>query len=622
MNKRKFMFLISLGLFISAILLLLEIFVFNWNFFAQGSKNQNITEISTNNLEILENGKYRILRNEASIQLNNINDFVNKLEFDTDSFGKNVNIQISYNGKIVSNNIDFINKKSINIGEKVDSINITFLNATDQEIFLNDFRNMNYFQINPIRMMMILLVMILISIIGFTIYKKGNVRIEVIFLILVLSFGFANTIMIPVFYGWDDAEHFVKSYNLANGNLIMREGEPIQYPIGMNEFLEKKFQTSNPNYRTYEEFKVETDSLSTLNYSKSEMTYYQSMALTYTAVPYLFSSLGILVGKILNFPFIVSYYLGRFFNLLMYAITVFYAIKIIPMGKKLLFVCALLPTILFQAASFSADVVINGFSFLVFAIIIKWIIDQRRLSILDLFIMSGCFIMISASKVSYAPVFLLALLLKKSNFNSKKREWIVKFCVLVLGGFTFAGVYLYGQKLGLTQWETPGINVNEQLFLIIFAPLKFIGVIFYTIFTQREVLLGGSTVYLAYMGNLGKNTQVICWLMLLFVALFDIDDKGSLLVMRDRGIILFMCLATLGLIITALYATFSPLGNDIVLGFQGRYLIPLLFPFLFLFQRKKWFINFNIKIINSIVIIFSGALLFSSVLYVFNLYYI
>ena len=621
MKKNRIIGIIVISIIVLILSLLIEVFVFNWNFITQGSKNQEITEITTNNLEILENGKYRILGNEASIKLNNINDFVNKLEFNSDSFGKNANIQISYNGKTVSNNINFITEKSINIGEKVDSITITFLNAADQEIALNDFRNMNYFQINPIRVMLILLVMMLIGIIGFTLFKKGNIRLEVIFLILVLSFGFANTIMIPVLYGWDDAEHFVKSYNLASGNIIMREGEAIEYPIGMGDFLQKKYQTANPNYRTYEEFEAETDSLLALNYSNSEPAFYQSMALNYTIVPYLFSALGILIAKILHFPFIVSYYFGRFFNLLIYALTVFYAIKIIPIGKKLLFVCALLATVMFQATSFSADVVLNGFSFLAFAIVIKWLIDAKKLSIFDLLIISGCFIMITASKVTYAPIFLMVLLFKKNNFSSKKREWIVKLSVLALGGLTFVGVFLYGQRLGLNQWAIPGISAKEQFLFIIFNPLKYIEVLFQTFISQRDVLLGGSTVYLAYMGNLGRNTQIISWLMLLFVALFDVSDKSSLLVMKDRGIILFMCLITLVLTMTALYVTFTPVGNDTVMGFQGRYVIPLIFPVLFLFQRKKWVVNFNTNIINIIVIIFSGTLLFSSVLYVFKLYY-
>lgn len=614
--------MIVIGLIVLILALLMEVFVFNWNFITHGSKNQNITEITINNLEKLENGKYRILENDALIKLNNINGFVNKLQFNTDSFGKNVNIQISYNGKTVNNNINFISQKSINIGEKVDNITISFVNATDQEISVDNFRNMNYFQINPIRVMMILLVMMVMSVIGFVLYKKGNIRLEVIFLIFVLSFGLANTIMIPVLYGWDDAEHFVKSYNLASGNIIMREGEAIEYPVGMGDFLEKKFQTSNPNYRTYEEFQVETNSLMALNYSNSESAFYQSMALTYTAVPYIFSALGILVSKILNFPFIGSYYLGRFFNLMMYALTVFYAIKIIPMGKKLLFVYALLATVMFQATSFSADVVLNGFSFLAFAFVIKWLIEEKKLSILDLVILVGCFILITASKVTYAPIFLLVLLFKKNNFSSKKREWIVKLGVLFLGGLTFVGVFLYGQKLGLTQWGVPGISVREQLLFIIFSPIKYIHVLVQTFISQRDVLLGGSTVYLAYMGDLGRNTQIISWVMLLGVALFDVDEKSSLLMMRDRGIILFTCLVTLVLTMTALYATFTTVGYQIVLGFQGRYLIPLIFPVLFLFQRKKWVVNINAKIINIIIVVFSGTLLFNSVLFVYNLYYI
>jgi uncharacterized membrane protein len=621
MKKKQLIGMIAMGLVAILLAFLIEIFVFNLDYFTHGGKQQDITDIATKNLELEENGRYKIMDDEASIQLKNINDYVSELEFNTKFFDKNVDIQISYNDKVIDDNIALIDKKSINIGENVDNITISLLNAKDREIYIEDFQSVNHLQINPFRVMMLLLLMMLIAVIAFTIFKKGKVQLEIIFLIFVLCFGFANTVMIPVLYGWDDAEHFVKAYNLAEGNIIMKDGEVVSYPVGMGDFLFKKYDTAYPNYRSYEEFEEETESLLKLDYSNSELAYYPSTAMTYTAVPYLFSALGILISQLLHGPFILSYYFGRFFNLLMYAITVFFAIKMIPMGKKLMFVCALLATVLFQVTSFSADVVTVGFSFLAFALIMKWLIEKKRLSVFDGLLMCGCFIMITASKVTYAPVFLLVLLLKKSNFDSPKKEWLVKLGVLFLGGITFIGVFLYGKKLGLTQWAVPGISVKDQLLFIIFNPLQYLGVLCETIVSQRNVLLGGSTVYLAYMGDLGKSAEILCWLMLLFLAFFDNEEQSGLLVMRDRSLIFLMCLVTLGISMTALYVTFTPVRNQIVLGFQGRYLIPLIFPFLFMFQKKKWLVNIKAEIINSMAIIFSGILLFYSAFYIFSLYY-
>lgn len=69
MKKNQIIGIIIIRLVVITLSLILEVFVFNWNFFAQGSKKQEITEITTSNLEILENGHYRILDDEASIQM-------------------------------------------------------------------------------------------------------------------------------------------------------------------------------------------------------------------------------------------------------------------------------------------------------------------------------------------------------------------------------------------------------------------------------------------------------------------------------------------------------------------------------------------------------------------------
>lgn len=618
-NKKK---LILTAVIIFALSLGIEIFVFNSNFFIKGDQKMEITNLKTENLMILGNGHYKIISNEASIQLENVNQYINILEFDTDSFRENVNIQISYNDKIITDNINAINMKSIYINEYVNAIKITFVNENGQEIMMDNFKGVNYFQFNPFRLLLVLSFFVIASVICYTILNKGNVKLEFIFLILVLCFGFLNTVMTPIFYSWDEAEHFIKAYNLANNNLVMRQGETISYPKDLQLFFDKRHQIENPNYRTFKEYSGVTQKLLTIDYSDTEMAYYPSSAITYTLVPYIFSSIGIRVGKVLSFPFLITFYLGRFFNLLLYALLGFFSIKMIPNGKKLLFVCALLPTIVFQAASYSADVVINGFSLFVFALIMSWLFEEKKLKIVDLLLMCCCFIFITASKMAYVPIFLLVLILKQNNFIKTNKQWIIKFSVLLLGCVTFLGVFIYGDRLGIAQWIIPGVDVKAQLEWIIYNPIKFIGVLIRTIMTQEEYLLGGATVSLAYIGYLGRDILVILYFMLGVISLIDTEEKITPLKRQDKGVILLFCISTFVLSAVALYATFTPLENNIVLGFQGRYLIPLIFPFLFLFQRKTTFTSVKSEAITIIAVIFSVCTLFYTAMHIYNLYYI
>ncbi|MBC3889889.1 hypothetical protein GH810_16410, partial [Acetobacterium paludosum] len=137
--------LVVTGIIIIILSLIIEIFIFNLNFFIRGNESERISKITSDNLMVLENGNYKILENGASIRFDDINNFINKLEFKTNSFNKNVNIQIAYNGIIKADNINNIDKKSICINDWVDSIQITFLDGKGQEIYMDEFFEANYF---------------------------------------------------------------------------------------------------------------------------------------------------------------------------------------------------------------------------------------------------------------------------------------------------------------------------------------------------------------------------------------------------------------------------------------------------------------------------------------------
>ena len=86
---------------------------------------------------------------------------------------------------------------------------------------------------------------------------------------------------------------------------------------------------------------------------------------------YYLPALGITIGRVLHFGSMLTFLLGRFFNLLLYTALVGLAIKVIPKGKMILFMVAMLPMSLQQAASFSYDAMINATSILVLAFTVK-----------------------------------------------------------------------------------------------------------------------------------------------------------------------------------------------------------------------------------------------------------
>lgn len=628
LNKKGIIACSSLAICCFIISILLEVFLFNFDYFYYGNIENKLPKTTFHNVVKEEDGKYVITENDAWITINNIEGYVNTLQFQANSFNKDIFIEVEYNNKKAGNGINSSIEKVIPIREETDQIKINFLDAEGEILELGEFYSVNSLEINLFRIGMMILFFVLISVISYVFFKKGKVKLEFIFLIFILSFGFLNTLMIPVFHTLDESEHFVKSYNLASGNFIMKAKEEIEYPVNFGEFLNRKyidvnekFQDTQPKYRNYEEFINETNYLMSFDNDQTEVVYYHSMAETYTVFPYLMSGLGVFIGKLFNFPMLILYYFGRTFNLLMYGIVGFFAIKLIPIGKRLMFLCELIPTAVFLTGAFSADVMINSFGLLIFAIIIKWIVEKRKIRLPQYVFMVVCFFLVTASKVTYVPFFLLCLLLKKENFISRKSEIWIKISIIFLAVVSFLTVYAYGNIMGIAQWPIEGVDVTKQIMFVLTHPLNYIGILINSIVSFWKNLLVGATVLLTYIGQLNDVSFYLLWGMLLFTAIFDVNDQRDVIRLRERVMISVMALGALVLSMTALYVTFTPVGGNFVLGFQGRYLIPLLFPILFLFQRKKWRFELNPGIFNGIVITFAGFMLYYMSAYIFTMFY-
>lgn len=610
------------------IVMFIEIFIFNFNYFYYGEKAQILEDITFHNVELIENDNYRILENDAWLEINDINGYTNNLEFQTNFFNQNVYMNVEYNNKTQENYINVSSTKVIPIKDSVEKIKINFLDGKDQSLHLKNFYSTNFLEINVFRIGIMLLVFLAISLIFYGLLKKGGVRLEVIFIILILSFGSLNSLMTPLFHSLDEGEHYIKAYNLASGNFAMKKNEAIEYPKNFQEFLNRKYKSPNknnedtyPKYRTYAEFIDETKYLMQFDYEDTELVYFHSTAITYTDWPYVANGLGIFIGKILNLPVLISFYLGRIFNLIMYASIVFFAIKLIPIAKKLLFLCALVPTSVFLAGAYSADIMVNALTLLSFAVVIKWLIEKKKIRIYECVFLLGCFMLIIASKATYAPFFLMFLLLGKDNFSSKNNERLAKIGVGIIAIITFICVYYYGSLMGIAQWPIEGVDTTQQIINILSHPIRYLSIALQTLCSGFVNLLRAASTFVVYVGRLSEVSFYLIWIMLFSTAILDVGKASELIKIRDRGLIILACSLALVLSMTALYVSFTPVGASTIQGFQGRYIIPLIFPMLFLLQHKKWKLSIRENLLNQIVISFSTCMLLYTSIYIFIAFY-
>jgi len=138
------------------------------------------------------------------------------------------------------------------------------------------------------------------------------------------------------------------------------------------------------------------------------------------------------------------------------------------------------------------------------------------------------------------------------------------------------------------------INASEQTMFILQNPVTYAIILLRFI---RDYLISIHTTqhyhhlqhYVTFFIHLGTSAYYfVVWGLLGFVAITDRNENDALTSrIKDKALISFLVLSTFALIATAMYLSFTPVGEDTIAGIQGRYLMPFLFPFFYIIGGFK-----------------------------------
>ena len=79
----------------------------------------------------------------------------------------------------------------------------------------------------------------------------------------------------------------------------------------------------------------------------------------------------------MNLSFNRMYMLGKFMNLLLYAIGMFFAIRLMPRKKEIIAALAMVPTQVYIATTYTYDVTLNVFMMLGMVLWLKAILEEK-----------------------------------------------------------------------------------------------------------------------------------------------------------------------------------------------------------------------------------------------------
>lgn len=434
-------------------------------------------------------------------------------------------------------------------------------------------------------------------------------KIEYVCFSIILTFGSFLVIFSPVFDVLDEPAHYARAEYIAEGNFFLKNDEEE-----LKFSKDYQYLTEMTGYNGMNRLKPTVNFFKSDLFSKKHNTEKQietkvKATRPYGTISYLPSALGLFIGKVIsNGNLGVMFYLGRFFNLLMYALMAFFAIKMSGRWKLIIGFFSVQHLPIYISASFSQDAFFYGLSLLIFGKLIQMfdrdeLIDEK--DILEMTIYS--FLMIF-SKLPNIMLIGLMLFFPMKRYKSKKTYYLNFAAIGFIIVSALAWVIYYSS---IIPTDLPGVvDQPAQIKFILENPKQFFQVlsmgVFSTILKYKQYYAYGWSFNYSELGFI-----------------FSLITMGSVLVMypiklrnKINGWFKFAIIGvSLGIIILTnliMYLTFTEVAAPTIAGVQGRYFfgILVLSPFILnisdkIYSSDKYIEYIDEKLLNRNILMIS-----------------
>lgn len=395
-------------------------------------------------------------------------------------------------------------------------------------------------------------------------------KAESIFLLLFVPLSLGMMIVLPIWRAPDEPAHLQRAWQISIGQWFPDEesGGVFYEPENFLEGVRDAKETRLYHVVTRWNSPMDMDNLVESDVGANTGIYPVSN--------YFPQAMGMALVRLFTRSRMAIFYGARLAAWLVTLALFYYAVKRIPVGKTMLIALTLMPMMLQEAVSASADGMTCAASAAFAAFVISACMNPERLSwrgTAELFLLMA---LIGTLKMMYCPLILLSLAIPDACFGSKKRKYatLIGMMAVVLG---FALLWMLFCNANYVGAETGrGGAMREQLAQMLQYPAGFLAVlgrtVFYRFGSYAEQLIGKDLSWL----NLPIPSLIFWALAAALCRIAQLDDglPGGMDALRRSGMAL--CGLCALIIFVGLYIWETPLGNETVLGVQGRYFIPLL----------------------------------------------
>lgn len=426
----------------------------------------------------------------------------------------------------------------------------------------------------------------MVGVLGFLFYRyfrRKEVKFERMFLASGLVMGTVLAIILPLHLNlsWDDQIHYQNATVISHikSNAIS---------MSESDFYQSCFF---PLLKNYGEWNLE-EMANVLNDADSNVTASAEIpyVISYNSIVYFPVAFALFIVRGLGIPLSMCVVLGRMASAWFYFIVLYFGMKRLKTGKMVMAAVSLLPISLFIVSNYNYDywlIAMTGYS--IAYLVGEYQQPEKQLTVKDILLIFIPFILGSIAKPVYIPLLGLAAFLPKEKFRSVKfrRGYHGFFAGVVLCAILGFAVLLFGDVLG-TGDVRGGTEVNApmQIQYIISNPLEYTKTLLnflkgYLSFSSIKWDLV-DTAYIPVKEWLGIPVMI----SLVLICILDRDkEENKKIKWYLKASVPVLAFVTICCVATSMYVVFTPVGDVTVAGCSGRYIIPVILPFLLVLSR-------------------------------------
>ncbi len=246
----------------------------------------------------------------------------------------------------------------------------------------------------------------------------------------------------------------------------------------------------------------------------------------------------------------------------------YWCVKKMPHGKVMFTIFMLNPMLIQQQFSLSADSIVNTVC-IAFVTYLLWMKFEAKVQRKNFAILVVLACTASVSKIAYAPLVMLLLLLVPfiENKKTQRRIYAVVAAVVVVGAVGVVATYTTG--------------TYQMMFELVRNPIELIRVMAKSFYEMGA--LWTKETFGMILGALNVTVWEPCfWLycgILAFSAVFNLGENHAYTRLEKVFINIFtFCLFCVILLVFREWSVTVDKRSDIIMGLQGRYLLPFIFP--------------------------------------------